>query len=465
MKTKFKDFLLEATLKGSPAFSNDYLDQYTQFMRQRYQGQAPREFMQSLDRMMRLQTGHEPELEDIAKRIIKEFYGSILDGIELDTKIIKPGDDEQMEMSSKMSFDKPPKFEIKTVEDEEIKLEIDKKKIINNIVQGESFNTFKLFQLAKDEIDEINPDLYELYNKIVEESYTLYWRMPEQQQVDMIRNAPQYGNYFQLVYKEDVLNDEEDENDEQKEPLDKGGDVTIKVRALDMAALIHEMVKGVYELISQRGIPQDREISQIVLTNTESYWDEIEDLRYGPKIASDLRDFMNQNPKTNTYPNVREFVFGYMVDPNIIPNDEFIELIKGILTNTPEARRTIDSLIDKSIEELKDYDEQPKEIEEPKEETDEEGLPDIDFSQYFKKPQTEVKPEPESKPEIKKLDYTKLTEPDFRTEYAKMEIQVNKLLDDNDMENVKVVSSEMKKLKDEFQKKYNKEFVPRKLKI
>ena len=158
-----------------------------------------------------------------------------------------------------------------------------------------------------------------------------------------------------------------------------------------------------------------------------------------------------------------------MVDPNIIPNDEFIELIKGILTNTPEARRTIDSLIDKSIEELKDYEDQPTEIEEPKEnddgglETDEEGLPDMDFSQYFKKPPQTEQPKPE--PEHKQLDYSKLTEPDFRTEYAKMEIQVNKLLDDNDMENVKVVSAEMKKLKDEFQKKYSKEFVPRKLKI
>ena len=46
-----------------------------------------------------------------------------------------------------------------------------------------------------------------------------------------------------------------------------------------------------------------------------------------------------------------------------------------------------------------------------------------------------------------------------------MEIELNKSLDDNNMNKVKVISSEMKKLKEEFQKKYNKEFVPRNLKI
>jgi len=440
MKT-FKDFLLEATLKGNPSFSNDYLDDYTEYMMQRYQGQFPREYMQTINKMMNLQNGHEQQLENIAKEIIKEFYGSILDGIELDVKIIKPGDDEQMEMGSKLSFQKPPNFEIKKIEDEEIKLEIDKRKIINNIIQGESFNTFKLFQLAKDDVDRINPELYELYNKIIDDSYTLYWRIPEEQQVEMAEQAPQYGNYFQVIFGEQ--DEQEGEEDEQEQ---EQSSVTIKVRALDLASLIHEIVKGVYELIAIRGIPSDAEIAQIVLTNTDTYWDEIEDLRYGPKIASDIRDFINKNTKIGDYPNLREFVFGSMVDPKITSNQEFIDLIKGILTNTTEARQKIDELVDMSIEEIKNY-ENPENV--------------VDFQKYFDKPTSEPT-KPEQTPE---KDYVKLTEPEFKTEYSKMEIELNKSLDDNNMNKVKVISNEMKKLKDEFQKKYNKEFVPRDLKI
>ena len=45
-------------------------------MTQRYQGEFPREYMQTINKMMNLQNGHEQQLENIAKEIIKEFYGS-----------------------------------------------------------------------------------------------------------------------------------------------------------------------------------------------------------------------------------------------------------------------------------------------------------------------------------------------------------------------------------------------------
>jgi hypothetical protein len=406
---KFKIF--EATLKDS--LSKEYLDEYTQFMTQKYQGQLPQEFMQSVVKMFQLQSGNEEKLENIAKKIIFDFYGSILDDVKFDAKIVEPGDDEQIEMNKNISFEKEPNFEIKKQEDIPIKLEIDKRKIVNNIIQGESYNTFKIFQLAKNDINKIDPELSDLYGKIIDDSYTFYWRLPESQQVEMMKNNPQFGNYVQIIYNDGI---------------------TIKVRALDMAALIHEMVKGVYELISLRGIPEDKEIAEVVLKHTDTYWDEIEDLKYGPKIASDIRDFLNKNPKINDYPNLREFVFGSMVDPKITSNEEFIELIKGILTNSNEARKKIDRLIDLSIEEIRNY-----------ESSIESETNDIDFTKYFTRPE--------------KKNYSNLTEIEFKSEYDKLEIQLNNSFDVNDMDNVRNISSEMKKLKNEYKKKYNKELV------
>jgi hypothetical protein len=450
--------LFEATLKGSPAMPENYLEEYTNHMIQQYQGEDPRGFMRKIDTMLRLQQGNEEELENIGMKIVKDFYGSILEGIELDAKIVRPGDPEQMEMSGKMSMSKPPRFEIKTVEDEKIKLEIDKRKIVNNIIQGESFNTFKLFQLAKTDIENVDPELYEIYNDLIDDSYSFYWKIPEEQQVRMIQSAPEFGNYVQIVYKDndEPDEDEEDEDEEDEQGGEEESGVAIKVRALDLCAMIHELVKGVYELIAQRGIPEDREIAQIVLTNTDTYWDEIEDLRYGPKIASDVRDFLNDSPNIDKHPNLREFVFGYLVDPQVTPNENFLGLIKGILTNSPEARSTVNRLVNKAISEIEGYEQEvsrndyentmnQQEIEEPQ------SQPDIDFQKLVNKPVEKSKT----------TEYSKLTDSEFKTKYAEMVVKLNDALDDDDMSTVTQIGNEMEKLKDEYQKKYNKEFEPR----
>lgn len=444
--------LFEATLKGSPAMPENYLEEYTNYMIQQYQGDDSRGFMRKINTMFRLQQGNEEKLENIGMKIVKDFYGSILDGVELDAKIVKPDDPEQMEMSGKMSMRKPPKFEIKNVEDEKIKLEIDKRKIVNNIIQGESFNTFKLFQLAKTDIDNIDPRLYDVYNDIIDDSYSIYWTMPEEEQVRMMQNDPHnFGNYVQIVYKDnDEINDEEDEEEGGEEE----SGITIKVRALDMCAMIHELVKGVYELISQRGIPQDREIAQIVLTNTGTYWDEIEDLRYGPKIASDIRDFINESPNIDKYPNLREFVFGYMVDPQVTSNENFLGLIKGILKKTSASRTLIDRMVSRAISEIENYEQEVskndyektmgnnQEIEEPQ--------PEYDFQKLVNKPV-----------EKSKTEYSKLNDSEFKIKYAEMIVKLNDALDEDEMDKVTQIGNEIEKLKSEYQKKYNQKFEPR----
>lgn len=442
MIKRFSDFLNETTLKNNPAIPSDYMDEYTEFMTQKYEGEHPREFMSNINKMIQLQHGHEKELEEIAKKIVKNFYGTILDDVNFDVKIVEPGDQEQIEMSQKISFEKEPNFEIKKSGDESTKLEIDKRKIVNNIIQGESFNTFKLFQLMKDDVDEVNPELSKLYNKVVDDSYTLYWRLPEESQVRMVKDLPQFGNYFEVKYNDD--------------------NVTIKVRALDMAALVHEMVKGVYELIAHRGIPEDKEMAEVVLKHTDTYWDEIEDLRYGPKISSDIRDFINKNPKINTYPNLREFVFGYMVDSQILPTEEFLNLINGILNNTREARTTIDEFVENAINEIRSYEEEPEQESEPTEEE----LPDIDFQELVNAPKpVPNKPVPDSPMVVSKSpeDYSKLTEPEFKTKYGELERELNKAFDSDDMNKAKEIGKEINRLKSIFQSKYNKEFVPRKV--
>jgi hypothetical protein len=125
----------------------------------------------------------------------------------------------------------------------------------------------------------------------------------------------------------------------------------VRARGVDFSMLIHEAVKGIWRVISMSSVPRDPEIAAAVESQFE-LMDEPEDWRYGPEIAADLRDFVNQNPKVEKYQNVREEVWIYMIDERKMPTEEFLKFMKGILSNTPEARKKMDEIIDIIVEKL-----------------------------------------------------------------------------------------------------------------
>lgn len=132
---------------------------------------------------------------------------------------------------------------------------------------------------------------------------------------------------------------------------EKGKKPVIRARGLDFSMLIHESVKGIWFVLSSGAIPKDKKLAAEI-KKAITYEDEPQDWRFGPEIASDLRDFVNENKKVDRFPNVREELWKVMCDEDTMPSEEFIELMRGILSKTPEARRKVDLLIDEIIVKL-----------------------------------------------------------------------------------------------------------------
>jgi len=552
-----KDFkLFEATLKDSPGIPSGYIEEYSRKMSS---GAArPEKVLPMVGKALELQKGHEEELEELGIRAVKDFYGEILDNVEIDAKIVIPGEDKThtemrdkirenqvrkdknikktqpkqdpeklkklMDMMKKAGLNIPEKEEKPQEKPEEkknlhIEEDVAKRKIINSIIQGESFNCFGIINLIKNDIDKINPELFKLYKSIIEESYKFYWMASEEEQVGIfMKDKLPMGNFVQVDWgkkkeeqpesEESTKQSDEDESSEEaenlmdksldgngiennpeeaKEVLDNMVTPKIVVRALDLPAMIHETVKGIYELIAAHAIGEDKEKEKAIATEVTSYADEIEDLRYGPKIASDVRDFLNLNPNINKYPNIREFVFGKMVTEKILSSSEFLKMIKGILSNKSEdadlkrtARIIIDRFVTEVINEMEEYEEQISkadladvlgETEEETEETNDEDNIDDQIAKMMastqsRQPKTEEKPIPTEPKRIEvkfnKIDkYSDLTEVEFKNQFAKLNIAMNNTLDDGDMKTVKEIGFEMAKLKEEFKKKYDRDFVPR----
>ena len=129
---------------------------------------------------------------------------------------------------------------------------------------------------------------------------------------------------------------------------------TIHARGQDFAMLIHESVKGIYELIGAIAIPEDEEIAKTVLMNTDSLADEIEDIRNGPKMAADIRNYLNTftEVKNDEIPNLREHVMGALFT---YPAPEFNAIILSILSNSDEYRSTIQEIIDDVIDQVREF--------------------------------------------------------------------------------------------------------------
>lgn len=371
-----KDTLPEDYIKGVRDKASKYMGGPTR--------QEIMEMMQLSQKIMRLQSGNEEELTEIGKEILLDHYGRMLEDVELDIKIVDPNDEEKKEMVDKMldeDEDDEPDYDSDFEVDIEVdKDEIDRRKLINSIMQGEAQNVHSMIYSAKEKIDEINPELVDLYLKFLEINRKFDWDENRPALEDMMKQRPEFANAMETDYPEEG---EED------------GKVKIKARVLDLPMLIHETVKGIYELMAAKAIPEDPVMAEHLLKKTDTLKDEEEDIKYGPFIAADLRDYINDllkrttDAETQNIPNVREFIFSKMME---LPANIFVQLIKDILTgNKEDADKVLrggDDLVKQAIlNALGEIDGYEEEIEEVSDEVEDEMLKprERDLSQLSKR--------------------------------------------------------------------------------
>lgn len=328
-KLKKYSQLFEADLKDT--LPEDYLENIERKAREMFgNGPTQRDFMEGMrimQEVQRIQQGHQEELTEIGKEVILDHYGSILDGVKLDIKIVNPDDDEKMEMTMNTQ-DQPEEPDYDSDVEIPFKIpqeEIDRRKLLNNLMQGEGQNVHSMMYAAKDKIDAINPDLLDLYTRGLEINRKMDWDPNRPPLEDFMKNmAPELSNMCEVDWNED----EEDE-----------GGPTIKARVLDLPALIHETIKGIYELMSADAIPEDPVMAEKIMKETDTLNDEEEDIKYGPFIAADLRDYINdylerKYPQAKEIQAIKEHIYGEMI---ALSAADFVKLIKTILVEDKGA--------------------------------------------------------------------------------------------------------------------------------
>jgi len=289
---------------------------------QRMQGKNP---MQSMQKMMQLapkiaqiERGYEDVLSELAKDVVYEAYPyleSNKDTIEIDAKIVPQG-----EVQDALKSDDEDEVSLKCMRQNEeeqmmadIEADMKKRRIINSITQGGAISSKTAHYLKQEYLDVIGDDLSDKYRDINQASLDMIDFVVSQGK----QNAQQMGgNKEASVGAESVFYDFEKEK------------WIIKARAINFAVLVHEIVKGMYEIIGLFGF-NDLERGEKVVGQVDKMKNEPEDLAYGQLISKNLFDIINKLD-SNVTPEERD---DFLQDIYKLDNEEFIKLMTNVIND------------------------------------------------------------------------------------------------------------------------------------
>jgi hypothetical protein len=269
------------------------------------------ELMQTLARSQKLlngviqaEDGYRDELEMIAAQIVTDAY-PIIDyaNIKIDAKIVGMNNLNIQPSPGEVSIEDMPETE---------ETEKAKRRIINGITQGASIRGAFGFMVFKEYLDEINPELVDKYNKILKSVFGIY---DNEDAIAMILAALSQGQKMQG-------GESEMEYDEENEQF------VIKAKAICFPMLVHEIVKGLYEIVGTEGFGADKEKNQAIVGAVDKLSNEPRDLQYGKFIYDAISKIYNESNIDDA--RVRELFFAEVYK---LIDDEFFPFIENAIND------------------------------------------------------------------------------------------------------------------------------------
>jgi hypothetical protein len=291
------------------------------------------EMMNATYDVIRRESRHKEELKELAKKISfdeTEFDESwvnlemYLNETPIDTSNFRyqPEEDDEEEEDKKEEL----KFQSFDIEDltpqEELELEKHKRNIINALIQGAAKKGHYVFRKpeVREELDNIDPQLYPLYNKIMAINDFFYFTMEQ-----MIEMMSQTGQGVAGKVELDGGGDDEEEGGEEGEET---SDTTIKAYGMIFPILCHEIIKGIKEVNARHGLPQDTEMAQKVMGQTDLLSNEPMQLRVGPGVQEKLRMAM---PDAIFKPENRGLINWFEMELYKIDAKEFLGIMADVI--------------------------------------------------------------------------------------------------------------------------------------
>jgi len=284
---------------------------------------------QAMQKLVMIQNQSKKQLEDLAIELVKNELGIPDDAMQFKAELVTQpmGAAEGMQSESEMPSEK--EVEELMGDMENFNLEREKRRFINSLIQGAAFKGGHMYNLVKNEINDINPQLMNLYAVTQSLMEHAYWIFPNME-------GMAGGGGGQMG---------QSEVDEETDPP------TVKAKAVTFPLLVHELVKGVYEIFGSHGLPDDPRQQEMILNAEDTLPSEIWDSRLGPIfwekfMAAYPMELFDEDKK-----HIQHYLFMRFSALNA---EEFMKVSKMILKGDPSGQQFIQGMVNDIVKDLKD---------------------------------------------------------------------------------------------------------------
>lgn len=201
-----------------------------------------------------------------------------------------------------------------------IDAEKQKRQMVNALIHGAAVNADYSFQMVKGELDRIDPALAPAYAKVMAGTQLGYWMVPDEMLKGLAAQGGTMGGASVGSAK-----------------LDQDGKVpVVKARGMIFPVLVHELVKGLTELVSYAGLPKSGAMKKAVLKG-DTLDAETWDLLLGPEIWRNLTDAVGTQDRK-----LLMHAYDALVK---MPPDKFHAATRGLTAGGDEAKKVAQDLL------------------------------------------------------------------------------------------------------------------------
>jgi len=305
---------------------------------------------QMLSSVLEFESNNKEYLETLAVQLVKREMAIPEGSLQFDAKLVGVGEissdgfQQQGQEPSEEEVEQQFGVESDEAEDdiedfidafEQFDQETAKRRFINALIQGSSKKGHYMFELVATELEEKDPNILTQYGTLMSVNDLMYWILPD----GVLEQGMQGGSF---AGKEEV--------DTETDPP------TIKATAVFFPALIHELIKGVMEVMGTKGLPDDPRAAEMVMNSTDTLPSEIWDLRLGPIIWEKFRESYPQKIMSDELKHIQNYLFSRF---SSLDNDEFFKVSREILKGSTLGKEIISNMVDQIIQDLQseDYEE------------------------------------------------------------------------------------------------------------
>jgi hypothetical protein len=305
--------------------------------------------MGSLQQIKRVEGQNKEYLENLAVDLVKKELGIPEGQLQFEVELVgapmgaaegmqrQPEEPEEEDVEEAFKEGEEHQEEIEDFMDsmEKFNLEKAKRRMINSLVQGAAFKGGHMYTLVSDEINRLGPDLLNLYGITQSLMEHLYWLYP-----DMEGMAGSGGGQMGQA-----------ESDPETDPP------TIKAKAFTFPLLVHEIVKAIYSLYGDQGLPNDPVQRSMVVGAEDTLPSEIWDSRLGPIFWEKFRESWPDKLYEEDQRHLQQYLFMKLSQ---LEAKDFITLAKAIMEDKPEAKKVIDRMVNEIVDILKKHEYESK---------------------------------------------------------------------------------------------------------